>query len=941
MSDHATHSSTRETRTSRLGLFALFPLVLFALALQAFRSGAMPVTFQRSWIPYMGIDLAFRLDGLALLFVLLITGVGFFVFIYAAGYMAGVAKRERLFVLLAGFMVAMLGAVTADDLFLLFIFWELTSITSFLLVGFKHESIESRKAAQQALMITAGGGLALLAGFLLLAQAAGTSSVHTLIRTFASWRDDPVVTPALILVFIGAFTKSAQVPFHFWLPGAMAAPTPVSAYLHSATMVKLGVYLLARLHPAFDDLLLWEITLVGVGAVTSVWAAVLIIRERDLKRIFAWSTVSSLGTLVMLIGLPGEGAATATAVFVLAHALYKAPLFFIAGNVDLATGTRVIDELGALGRRLRLTAVAAGLAGISMAGVPLSFGYIAKDVIKLAKSESDVYWWVAYAGVFVSAISVAAAAIATVRIFRFSGEVRPAHAREGSPATWLPPLGIAAFGVLLGVQPWITHDLLSLAAADMGSSLSIGKLRASMDNSARLSALLITLGLGFLIYVVWDRLHAIRKVVKVPDIMSTTTWYRLWMSAIPWVAGRTARLVQGGRLPRYTAILLGTALLLVGAGLGSLAHLSFPAFEAEMSPTLLAVAGVVVLLIGASIAVCLVRDSFVMLLMAGVIGLAAALLFLFLGAPDVAFTQVAVDVAFVVVIAAVLLRVRNLDLGAPPRQPPGRRTLRILLALGVGALTAGLLLFADGFAPDSSLARFFAERSVPDAHGRNVVNVILVDFRAMDTLGEIIVVMVTFLASLPLLRLLQNPPVSPSAPGARAAPREAGACTEEESALRTMGFGTILLSLAARVLYPVLLLGALIILLRGHNKPGGGFIAGMIAVAATSLLAVARGSQPALSRMPLGPTRLAATSALIALGSGLPALFYGRPFLTHLWATVPLGVTEIKVSTVMLFDLGVFGTVWGALGGLCARMVGLDEAVVPPTEPSSSDEAGS
>jgi len=206
-----------------------------------------------------------------------------------------------------------------------------------------------------------------LAGFLLLSQAAGTSSLHTLLSTFTTWRDDPLVTPALICIFIGAFTKSAQVPFHFWLPGAMAAPTPVSAYLHSATMVKLGVYLLARTHPAFGDLWLWEITLVGVGALTSVWAAVLTIRERDLKRIFAWSTVSSLGTMVMLIGLPGEGAATATAVFLLAHALYKAPLFFIAGNVDLATGTRIIDDIGALGRRMRMTGTAACLAGISMA----------------------------------------------------------------------------------------------------------------------------------------------------------------------------------------------------------------------------------------------------------------------------------------------------------------------------------------------------------------------------------------------------------------------------------------------------------------------------------------------------------------------------------------------------------------------------------------------
>ncbi|MEJ2646768.1 MAG: proton-conducting transporter membrane subunit [Gammaproteobacteria bacterium] len=312
-----------------------------------------------SWVPSLGVNLDWRVDALSAQFLLLITGIGTVVFLYAGGYLAHTPRAGRLYGVLLLFMAAMIGVVSADHLLVLFLCWELTSLTSFFLVGFKHTDAAARASARQALFVTLGGGLALLAAFILLHQITGSWSLHTIAASGPLLAADPRLPAALALLFIGCFTKSAQFPFHFWLPNAMSAPTPVSAYLHSATMVKLGIYLLARLDPAFNDLLIWEAVLVGVGTLTAVWAAVLALRERDLKRILARSTVSALGTLTLLIGLPNEGAALAVIAFLFAHALYKAPLFFVAGNIDHATGTRSIDHLMGLRRRMPWTTVAA------------------------------------------------------------------------------------------------------------------------------------------------------------------------------------------------------------------------------------------------------------------------------------------------------------------------------------------------------------------------------------------------------------------------------------------------------------------------------------------------------------------------------------------------------------------------------------------------------
>jgi len=741
-----------------MGWLALVPLTSFFAAFALLLRGGPPLSVSVPWVPSLGVDLGVHLDGLALLMVLLITGVGACVFVYAAGYMQGESGRRRLALVLLLFMTAMLGCVTADNLLVVFACWEITSITSFLLVGFHHEEESSRKSALQALLVTTGGGLALLAGVVLLGNMAGTYSIQELLRTAPAWREQPLRDVALLCVIVGAFSKSAQLPFHFWLPNAMAAPTPVSAYLHSATMVKLGVYLLARMDAAFDGTPFWGFTLMSCGGLTSAWAVLQTLRERDLKRILAWSTVSALGTMVMLIGLPGDDSALAVAAFVLAHALYKAPLFFVAGNVDHSTGTRNIDHLAGLAPRMPWTAAAALLAAASMSGFPMSFGYLAKELTNVAKKEGGLYTWIGHSSVLASAITVAVSAIAAIRIFwHRGGAVVPGHVHEVGWSMRLPPLLIASVGILFGVRPRLADPLIGAAAEAMHPLYDFAAASATARAEPGWTALLVALTLGVGVFLAWDRLHDALGKVELPSVLRLADWYERLLRGIPAAARGVTGLLQRGALTGYVTSLVGFVVVVLGAVTWAL--LGQRGVAVEVSPggapwgKDLGVLGAAVVLSVGAVAACLVRDSFVLLLSSGLVGMACALLFLFLGAPDLAFTQFGVEVAFVVVVASTLLRLRRMD--ARPSAPQ-RRLPRIVLSTSLGVLVTALLLVALG-APtfDPEVAAFFAEHSVEDAHGRNVVNVLLVDFRAFDTLGEIVVVLVSFLATLPLFQALR------------------------------------------------------------------------------------------------------------------------------------------------------------------------------------------
>ncbi len=735
------------------GAFVLIPLTALLAVLWLLSSHDLPVVAHHAWVPALGVDLAFHIDGLSALMLLMITGVGTAVFVYAGGYLAGHPQQGRLYVLLSLFMVAMIGCVTADNLIALFLFWEMTSLLSFLLVGFNHEDAASRKSAQQALLVTGTGGLALLAGFILLGQVMGTMSISQIVAQLPQMEPTPRLTAALLLILVGAFTKSAQFPFHFWLPNAMSAPTPVSAYLHSATMVKLGVYLLARLDPGFGQWDVWEWALKGAGSITAAWAMVLALRERDLKRILAWSTVATLGTLVVLVGLRGEGATVAVGALLLAHALYKAPLFFVAGNIDHGTGTRVIDRLGNLRHAMPWTAAAALLAGASMAGMPMSFGYIAKDIILTAKGADDVFAFARAANTVFGAIAVAVAAVAAIRVFwRRPGTVETPEAHEGGWALIAPPLVLAGVGMLLGLFPYVVQDLIAEASVAMTPGTEAVVVALALEVGPSLISVAITLAVGLVVYFLWDPLHRLfEQVAQKVGPVGMASHYERSLQAIPKVAAGTTRWLQHGRLPGYGVLLLATVTVLMAVVMvmGSDAW-SWPAWQSAS----LGFVGACVLIMAGAVLALFQRDRLVLLLAAGLVGYGSAVFFLYVGAPDVAFTQFVVESVFVIVVASVLIKLRQQGRGQGLDEPAWRPGAA-LVAGAFGVMVALWMLFSVAVPFDATLSTFFAERSVPEAFGRNVVNVILVDFRALDTLGEITVVMLSFLAAWPLLQAVK------------------------------------------------------------------------------------------------------------------------------------------------------------------------------------------
>lgn len=719
----------------------LLPATLLAAVLLA---PSAPVHVAWSWVPSLGVEAAFHFDGLNRLFLLLITGIGTLVFLYAPGYLHGHRDLGRLMALLVAFMLAMIGAVSADSMLLLFVFWEATSVLSFLLVGFGHDTKESRDSALQALLVTGTGGLALLGGILFIQTAAPGLRLSDLPGLHPALRDDPRFALGVLLVVVGCMTKSAQFPFHFWLPGAMAAPTPVSAYLHSATMVKLGIYLLARFDEAMGGVPTWANGLALVGTVTSVWGAVQALRERDLKRIFAWSTVSSLGTMTLLIGLPNERGALALVAFILAHAMYKAALFFVAGNIDHATGTRIIDRLRGLRRAMPLTATAAAIAALSMAGLPSTFGFVAKEAIHTAKQMSDTLWFIGGATLFVSAIGAAVAGVATIRIFSGTpSDETGMHAHDGGLRLVLPPLLPAIAGIVLGFRPVFVEPLLLESARMIAPALRAIDLDLRTEWQAQLGGVALVLALGATFFATWDHLHRGLEQLRWLDRVGPASHYGRGLAVLKRVASFVTRTLQHGRLGAYLTV---SAMGAVVAVLPWLLHVpvSFPPNGTSHDASGVLV-GCAVVVAGAALAAA-ASDTLQRLLGAGAVGFGSAIVFLFRGAPDLAFTQLAVETVFVVVAAVALRRYR------PLRAPQTGVAMRTTVAAAFGVMITALMIATASLPLDPTLADYFLAHSVPDAHGHNVVNVIIVDFRGLDTLGEISVVMLTALAAWPLIK---------------------------------------------------------------------------------------------------------------------------------------------------------------------------------------------
>ncbi|MEL6217160.1 MAG: hydrogen gas-evolving membrane-bound hydrogenase subunit E [Pseudomonadota bacterium] len=697
------------------------------------------------WAERLGVSLAFRLDGLSQVFALLITGFGAVIAVYAGSYLKGHRHLGRFFLYLGLFMIGMLGLVLADDLILMFVFWEVTTVASFLLIGFDHAKPEARRSAWQSLLITGAGGLALLAGLVLLGIAAGTTRISEILA-IEGLTAHPLYPAILALVLLGAFTKSAQIPFHIWLPNAMAAPTPVSAYLHSATMVKAGVYLLARLHPALSGTEAWMWSLSLAGGVTMVMAAVLALRQSDLKLALAYTSVMALGSLVMFLGAEATIAIAAAFTFLIVHALYKAALFLTVGSIDHATGTREIARLGGLWRTMPMTAMAGVLAAGSMAGFPPFLGFIGKELKyegALAIAEEPIL--LAAAAVLANALMVTLALSILFRVIlgrkKPVGPDGPPRAPHESPvALWLGPLALASLGLVFGIAPdLVGATLVQPAVTAVTGAPQVVKLKLWHGVNVPLMMSFATVGIGLLGYIFHGAL--MRTLQRMPAV-ADRSWDAL-LGAIATSFSAISRAVQPGSLRIYLGVSFVVMAVLPLMALVGSGGLSLTMSD-ELDPV---VVGAALLAIAGAILAAAAERRMAALGGLGAVGAGVAMLFVLYGAPDVAITQLMVDVMLIVLVASVMVRLPEL------RAIGQGRGINAAIAGLMGVAVAALTLAIAPGAVDSAVSADMAAASVPEAKGRNIVNVILVDFRALDTFGEIVVVAAAAIGALALIRM--------------------------------------------------------------------------------------------------------------------------------------------------------------------------------------------
>ncbi|MDI5890695.1 monovalent cation/H+ antiporter subunit A [Halomonas rhizosphaerae] len=887
-------------RSSRLlasvsALPAVFTLLLLLSWLPHVMGGGEAEVQRLSWLPALGLDVAFRLDGLGLLFALLITGIGCLILLYARYYFEGSDTSARFFTLVLLFMAAMLGIVLSENLLFLLVFWELTSLVSFLLIGYHTHDHAARLGARMSLVITGGGGLALLGGVVLLGQAAGSYELSTVLAAGDQIRAHEHYGLMLNLILLGAFTKSAQFPFHLWLPHAMTAPTPVSAYLHSATMVKAGLFLLARLHPALGDTSEWFHLVTLTGMVTLMVGAFVAMFMHDMKGLLAYSTVSHLGLIMLLLGL-GTPMAVAAALFhLLCHALFKAPLFMMAGYVDRATGTRDMRRINGMWRFMPALMGLSAVSAASMAGLPLMSGYLSKKMLFGESLQVTApHWavvviplWVTLAGLFSVAYSI--------RIFHnvfFNGRPvdLPAWPPRAPRAAALSPIVLLAFATLLvGLAPEAFYAALvhpAFAAARQATVTPFDF--ASLGGRLPMLMSLFALAGGALFYHWRDplfRLHA-----RLPEVDAKEIFDWIMRSAIALSQRRVFQL-ENGSLQRYLTFIMATVVVLVGLALGGVTRWHGGEALSPLDPLTLLAA--ILLCLAAIGVVAFHHYRLPALLLLGVTGLFVTVTFARFSAPDLALTQLMVEVMAVVIMMLALSFLPQTS----PRASSGFRmgrdlAIAVLMGVGVAAFSFAILT-----RPHQTISDFFLANSVPGGGGTNVVNVILVDFRGFDTLGEITVLGIAALAVFAFTRDLHL----------------------KERVVETNPMHwvaephPIMLSTVARLVLPIALLVSAYIFLRGHNLPGGGFIAGLITAVALTLQYMAGGLEWAQSRM-LAPFRpLIGAGVLIATFTGLGSWLFGFPFLTsaHGHVSLPL-IGEFELATAMLFDLGVYATVVGS-----------------------------
>lgn len=740
-----------------LALAPAFSFFYFAGFLPEIAAGEV-VTGGYAWVPSFNLSFSWFIDGLSLTFALLITGIGTLIVLYAGGYMKGHPQQGRFFAFILLFMGSMLGVVVSDSFLMLFVYWELTSITSFLLIGFDHQREAARRSALQALVITGGGGLCLLAGLIFLWNISGVTQLSLLVHGGDLVRQSPFYLAALLLILGGCFTKSAQFPFHAWLPNAMEAPTPVSAYLHSATMVKAGVYLLMRLNPVLGETPAWEILLPFFGGLTLIIGTLLSLRQTDLKLMLAYTTMASLGLLVMLTGFDSEHAIAAAVLYLVAHSLFKGALFMVAGIVDHEAGTRDVTKLGGLRKAMPITFGAALLAALSMGGLPLFFGFLAKEEIYYALQggnlRSILFTVVAIVG---NGLMFAMAFAVALKPFLGKPVETPKHAHEGPLLLWLGPVVLALLGLAGGIFSTIAHRYISspMTSAIKGEAEQV-TISTIPHLGIPLLLSLVTVAFGVLVYLQLARGRA--AMAKLLEALGPgpDRAFDGFISGLVRLSAAITRFVQPGRMDVYvtmTFIVLAVTLLVPPFIYGEL-----PAMPAWPQGVMLHEWAFIVIALIGIFGVLRAKNRLTAIVSLGIQGFAVAVLFLLFGAPDLSFTQFMVETLSVVILALVMTRLRLL----PGDHRPFWQIIcdgTVAIACGIGFML--LLLKSTQASFDTTLTDFFNTYSKIIAHGANVVNVIIVDFRGTDTLGEIAVVMITGLSILALIRIRSSGSVQP------------------------------------------------------------------------------------------------------------------------------------------------------------------------------------
>lgn len=900
-------------------LFLLAPLCALIAASPGILAGRLR-EFHCAWIPSIGLQAAFHLDGLSLVFCGLVLAIGILVVLYAHYYMPTTDRMGRFYGLLLLFAGAMVGLVLADDLLILFLFWEATSLTSFLLVGYNQESAEARRGARMALGVTAGGGLALLAGLLLLGHVCGTLRISEILAMGDTVRGHALYGPVLGLILLGAFTKSAQFPFHFWLPAAMAAPTPVSAYLHSATMVKAGVFLLARLFPVLSGTPLWFYLVGGTGLATLLVGAYIAVFKHDLKELLAYSTVGHLGLITLLFGFGTPLGAVAGVFHVLNHATFKASLFMAAGVLDHETGTRDMRRLNGLWRFMPHTALLATVSAAAMAGVPLLNGFLSKEMF-FAEAVHQAWlgrWsWVltvtaTLAGLFSVAYSLRF--IHDVFFDRPSGDL-PREPHE--PPRWMriPVEILAGLCMIVGVLPErIVRPLLDVAA---GAVLlgALPEYSLALWHGLTLPVIMSAAALTGGVTLYAFRAHVFRLHEAYLPSWSGAGIYERMVEALFSAGNRFTVWLDNGSLGRYASVLVAVSVFVacwpfLDKGRALLGPVPFSAID---GPSVVAAS---LLIVTTFAAVFWRRRPLAAIVSLGVVGLVVTLAFVHFSAPDLALTQIAVEMVSTVLLLLVLYYMPQ---EWSHRPALGRRlrngALAGLAGLGAAGLTAGVL--TRTYNPFSD---YYLAASKPLAGGWNAVNVILVDFRGFDTLGEITVLAIAALGIFALLDGLRHRTVVPG-----------------PSPLDRAGeIHPPILANLSRPLLPLALLVALFLFFRGHNRPGGGFVAGLVVATVLILQHLASGIEWTQDRLRFRFLPAIAMGILIAALTGLGSVFFGRPFLTSAVVHVHVPwVGEWELASSTAFDLGVFlavvGTVLLILVGLGRLSLG-PERVPHPQE---------